>query len=90
MRALMIRKVRDTFSNTGLVTYREHVAKESSRAGTCHSTVGQRVSPRNIGTVTGRPSMIGGMDKPTKIMSSEYDFIYVQEAIELTPPTGRT
>jgi hypothetical protein len=28
--------------------------------------------------------MIGGMDKPTKIMSSEYDFIYVQEAIELT------
>jgi phage terminase large subunit len=27
--------------------------------------------------------MIGGMDKPTKVMSSEYDVIYVQEAIEL-------
>ena len=28
--------------------------------------------------------MVGGMDKPIKIMSSEYDVVYVQEATELT------
>lgn len=27
---------------------------------------------------------IGGMDKPTKIMSSEYDLVFAQEAVELT------
>jgi phage terminase large subunit len=31
----------------------------------------------------GSEVVVGGMDKPQKIMSSEYDFIYPQEAIEL-------
>jgi phage terminase large subunit len=32
----------------------------------------------------GSSIVIGGMDKPSRIMSTEYDVVYVQEATELT------
>jgi hypothetical protein len=47
MRGLMIRKVRDTLSNTGLVTYREHVAKESMARGRVLLRRVGEWSPRN-------------------------------------------
>jgi phage terminase large subunit len=84
MRGLMIRKVRDTLSSTGLVTYREHVAKESIERGDVSFYGGSASEPPQYRYGNGALIMIGGMDKPTKIMSSEYDVIYVQEAIELT------
>jgi phage terminase large subunit len=31
----------------------------------------------------GSEVVLGGLDKPSKVMSTEYDGIYVQEAIEL-------
>lgn len=85
MRGLMVRKVRDTLSNTGLVTYREHVAKESIERGDVSFYGGSASEPAQYRYPNGATINIGGMDKPTKIMSSEYDMIYVQEAIELTP-----
>jgi PBSX family phage terminase large subunit len=84
MRALLVRKVRDTLTTTGLVTYREHVAAEAISSGMVTWYGGSAAEPPQWRYWNGSKIMIGGMDKPTKIMSSEYDMVYVQEAIELT------
>lgn len=83
-RGMIVRKVRDTLSSTGLVTWREHVARESIAMGACVFYGGSAEEPPQYRYANGSRIMIGGMDKPTKVMSSEYDMIYVQEAIELT------
>lgn len=85
VRALIVRKTRESLGSTALVTYREHVALESLVYGDVVFYGGSSEKPAqylytNTSTIT-----IGGMDKATKIMSSEYDIAYVQEATELDP-----
>lgn len=84
MRGLIVRKVRDTLGSTALATWREHVIKEALESGAVHFYGGSAEEPPQYRFQNGSRIMIGGMDKPTKIMSSEYDVAYVQEAIELT------
>lgn len=84
MRGLIVRKVRDTLASTGLVTWREHVVKEALESGAVSFYGGSASEPPQYRFSNGSRIMIGGMDKPTKIMSSEYDVVYIQEAVELT------
>jgi PBSX family phage terminase large subunit len=84
MRGLMVRKTMVSLTSTGLVTYREHVAKESLSIGEVEYYGGSMTEPAQYRYINGSKVMIGGMDKPEKVMSSEYDLIYVQEATELT------
>jgi phage terminase large subunit len=84
MRGLIVRKTRESLGSTALVTYREHVAKEALATGLVSFYGGSAEEPPQYRYSNGSRIMIGGMDKPTKIMSSEYDVAYVQEAIELT------
>lgn len=84
MRGLIVRKVRDTLGSTGLVTWRDHVAVESLAAGVVDYYGGSAAEPAQYRFRNGSRIVLGGMDKPTKIMSSEYDMVYVQEAVELT------
>lgn len=83
MRGLMVRKTAVSLTATGLVTFREQVAREAIEAGLCEWYGGS--SERAAGYRYANKSFlaVGGMDKPTKIMSSEYDMVYVQEATEL-------
>jgi phage terminase large subunit len=84
LRGLIVRKTAVSLGSTGLVTFREHVAKESIAAG---DVVWYGGSPQEAAAyryTNGSTLVVGGMDKATKIMSSEYDIVYVQEAIELT------
>lgn len=83
-RGLILRKTRESLTSTALVTFREHVAKEALETGLVEWYGGSREEPPQYRYANGSKIMVGGMDKPTKIMSSEYDVIYVQEAIELT------
>lgn len=83
MRGLILRKTASSLTSTTLVTWRERVVAEGVAAGILHFYGGsaQRAAQyqyRNGSTIT-----IGGLDKPTKIMSSEYDMAYIGEAIEL-------
>lgn len=84
MRGLIVRKTLASLGSTALVTWREHVAKEALDAGVIVYYGGsaeeppQYRFPRN-----GSKIMICGMDKPTRIMSSEFDVAYIQEAVEL-------
>jgi PBSX family phage terminase large subunit len=84
MRGLIVRKTRESLGSTALVTWREHVAKEALETGLVQFYGGSAEEPPQYRYTNGSRIMIGGMDKPTKIMSSEYDVVYVQEAIELT------
>lgn len=84
MRGLMIRKTAVSLTSTGLVTFREHVAAADIAAGTLKWYGGSQQESAAYRYTNGSIITIGGMDRATRVMSSEYDAIYVQEAIELT------
>jgi hypothetical protein len=66
------------------VTWREHVVKEALAAGIVWFYGGSAEEAAQYRFSNGSTITIGGMDKPAKIMSSEYDVAYAGEAIELT------
>lgn len=83
MRGLITRKTRESLGSTALVTWREHVVPEALDAGEVWFYGGSNEEPAQYRYRNGSSIAIGGMDKPSKIMSSEYDMAYVQEAVEL-------
>lgn len=79
-RALLVRKTREAMSQTVLFTFEEKVLPEGSPI---------REGPqRNLRTTYNYPNgsqiVVGGMDNPLKVMSSEYDVIATFESTELT------
>lgn len=83
-RALMVRKTRESLTTTGLVTLQEHVIPDLLEAGIIRYYGGSRKDPAKYIFPNGSSMMVAGMDKATKIMSSEFDIVFVQEAIELS------
>lgn len=83
MRGLIVRKTLASLGSTALVTWREHVAVEAIDAGIMKYYGGSAEEPPQYRFKNKSKIMIGGMDKPSRIMSSEYDVAYVQEAVEL-------
>ncbi len=82
MRALIVRKTRASLTESALVTLEDHVLPSASPA-----LLGAgRASRRAYTFPNGASIVVGGMDRATRIMSTEYDLIYVQEAIELLEP----
>ncbi len=84
MRGLIVRKTLASLGTTALVTWREHVVKESLANGDVVYYGGSAQEAAQYRFKNGSVINIGGMDKSTRIMSSEYDVAYVQEATELT------
>lgn len=81
MRGLIVRKSRTSLSETGLQTFEDHVL------GRDHPMLADGPQRRNRQVYSypnGSEIVVGGMDKSERILSSEYDLIYPQEAIELT------
>lgn len=77
-RILIARKVREGLTEAALFTYEEQVLQEGHPAkdGPKRSHRQSYVYPN------GSVINVAGLDKPQKIMSTEYDIIYVQEATE--------
>lgn len=84
MRALVVRKTAVSLATTGMVTFREHVVPEALQTGVVTFYSGSPQEGAAYRYANGSAVVIGGLDKATRIMSSEYDLIYVQEATELT------
>jgi phage terminase large subunit len=84
MRAIIVRKTMVSLSTTALATWRKFVATELQAAGDVKFYGGSKEEPAQYRFGNGSSVMACGMDKPTRIMSSEYDLIYAQEAIELS------
>jgi len=80
-RALIIRKTRASLTESALQTFERWVL------GPDHPIIagGARRQFRKMYQYpNGSEIIIGGLDNPTRIMSTEYDIIFVQEAIEIT------
>lgn len=84
MRALILRKTQRSLSSTGLVTFREKVAKEGIQHRVLRWFGGSTQEAAGYKYTNGSFVAVGGLDDPLKIMSSEYDLIYIQEATEVT------
>jgi phage terminase large subunit len=84
MRGLIVRKTLASLGSTALVTFREQVAAQEIADGKLAFFSGSPQRAAAYEYTNGSTIVVGGMDKATRIMSSEYDVIYVQEAIELT------
>lgn len=84
MRGLIARKSATSLSSTALVTWRRFVAAEAIDAGDVVYYGGSAQEPASYQYRNGSVVVIGGLDKVSKIMSAEYDVIYIQEATELT------
>lgn len=83
VRALIVRKTLASLGSTALVTWRNFVIKEALESGDVNYYGGSFQEAPQYRYSNGSTVTIGGMDKPTRVMSSEYDIIYVQEATEL-------
>lgn len=84
VRGLIVRKTRESLGSTALETYRKFVAAEALASGEVKFFGGNAETPAQYRYGNGSAINIGGMDKPEKVMSSEYDIVYAQEATELT------
>lgn len=84
MRGLILRKTLRSLGSTALETWRSKVIPEALEAGIVNFYGGSSEEPAQYRYSNGSSIVIGGLDNPTRIMSSEYDMIYIQEAIELT------
>ena len=79
MRGLIVRKTLASLGSTTLVTWRSYVIKQALLTGEVEFYGGSQEEPPQYRYRNGSVIVIGGMDKPTKIMSSEYDVAYVGE-----------
>ena len=83
LKALIVRKTQESLTNTALNTYESYVAKAAMQAKRVRWFGGSGRRPPAYEYANGSVINIGGMDKSSKIMSSEYTIGYVQEATEL-------
>ena len=78
MRGLIVRKVRSTLTQAALVTMNEKVLPPDGTGCYFHH------EDQEYRYASGARIAVAGLDDPRKILSSDYDLIYVQEATELT------
>lgn len=90
IRCLIVRKTAVSLGATTLVTFEKKVAKHALEAGLLRWFGG---SPREAACYryeNGSVIVVGGMDKPEKVLSSEYDLVFADEATELTETDWET
>lgn len=85
MRGLITRKTFASLPSSALATFRKLVIPELLATGAVRFHGGGPQDPPQYRYPNGSVINIGGMDRPSRIMSTEYDVVYVQEATELTP-----
>jgi PBSX family phage terminase large subunit len=75
-RGLILRKTRRSLTESAMVTYWDKIRPDLD--GVVWKSSAQQYQYPNGAIIA-----VGGLDKPSKIMSSEWDMIYVQEATEI-------
>lgn len=82
MRGLIIRKTASSLTSSALKTWERDVVCHAMADGSVWFHGGSTREPPAYRYTNGSTVAIGGMDKPIKVMSTEYDVAYVQEATE--------
>ncbi len=83
-RALMLRKTYQSLTQTAVVTYEHKVLPAPPNDPACPVAPMGGNRPDWYEYPNGSRLVLGGLDNPGKTLSSEYDFIYVNQAEELT------
>jgi phage terminase large subunit len=81
VRALIVRKTHVSLTASTLVTFREKVAAEALR-GDVSFHGGSASEPAAFRYRNGSVLVVGGLDRPARLMSTEYDLAFCDEAIE--------
>jgi phage terminase large subunit len=81
MRGLLLRKTHASLTSSGLVTFKQKVLHPLDGVTFFG---GSAQDPPEFRYPNGSVLLVGGLDRPTKTMSTEYDVIYIQEATEAT------
>lgn len=87
MRALIARKTLTALTGTALVTFQEKVLTPGDPVSFYGGSKAEAASFRYE---NGSRIVVGGMDNPSKILSSEYDLIFINEATELSEEDWET
>jgi hypothetical protein len=88
LRILIARKTREALTESVLVTYEQEILPLT---GHQHLAEGvQRRVRQSYKYPNGTEWIVGGLDKPTKILSTSYDIAFVNEAIDLTETDWET
>lgn len=84
IRCLIARKTGVSLTSTTLVTYEKKVAADALARSIVTWFGGSAREAACYRYSNGSVIVVGGLDKPEKIMSSEYDLVFCDEATELT------
>lgn len=84
VRCLVARKTLTSLGASTLVSFREKVAAEAIAAGLLKWFGGSAQEPASYRYGNGSVIVVGGLDHPTRLLSTEYDLVFVDEAIEVT------
>lgn len=84
VKCLVVRQTLVSLTASGVQTYEKDVAPEAVKDGTVTFFGGSIRKPPAFLYSNGSSIALGGMDKPDKVMSTEYDWIYVIEASEVS------
>jgi hypothetical protein len=85
VRALIVRKWHSSLTGSTLVHFRRKVAAEAIAMGHVRWYGGSGSEPAQFRYANGSAVVVGGLDRPSKLLSSEYDLILVDEATETVP-----
>ena len=83
MRGLIVRKTQSSLARSAMVTWKQKVLPEAIEAKQVRYYGGSGSEPQQFQFTNGSVILLAGMDQHTKIMSTEFDMIYVCEAVEL-------
>jgi hypothetical protein len=83
VKCLIMRQTMVSLTASGVQTYKNDVAAEALADGTVTFFGGSLLKPPAFNYSNGSSISLGGLDKPMKVMSTEYDWIYIIEATEV-------
>ncbi len=84
-RSLVARKTHASLTASTLVTFRQNVAAEAIDSGIVRYYGGSGAEPAAYRYSNGSAIVVGGLDRPSRLLSTEYDFAFVDEATETVP-----
>lgn len=84
VRALIVRKTHASLTASTLVTFRLKVAQEAILGGLVAFYGGSAQEPASFRYSNGSVIVVGGLDRASRLLSTEFDIAFVDEAIEVT------
>ena len=84
VRALIVRKTHASLTASTLVTFRQKVALEAIVAGDVGFYGGSAQEPASFRYRNGSVIVVGGLDRASRLLSTEYDLAFIDEGVEVT------